>query len=143
MAARKPPPVTRRAPGPHPSALGADRLRRLRDLCLAHPDTTEKVAWGDPTFRVRDRIFVMQKGNYTGGRPSIWLKVREGGQSLLVASKPELCFVPPYVGHKGWVGVYLDGRSVPWSFVAELIAESYALVAPRRSARKPTPRRRA
>jgi predicted DNA-binding protein (MmcQ/YjbR family) len=143
MAARKPAPATKRASSPNPSSLAEDRLRRLREICLALPEASEKIAWGDPTFRVRDRIFVMQKGNYAGGRPSIWLKVREGGQSLLLASKRELCFVPPYVGHKGWIGVYLDGRSVPWSFVGELIAESHSLVAPRRSARKPAPRRRA
>ncbi len=113
MAARKTSPVTRRAAVPNASSLERGRLERLREICLGLPDATEKMAWGDPTFRVRDRIFVMQKGNYAGGRPSIWLKVREGGQSLLLASKPALCFVPPYVGSKGWIGVYLDGRTIP------------------------------
>jgi predicted DNA-binding protein (MmcQ/YjbR family) len=143
MAARKTSPVTRRAAVPNASSLERGRLERLREICLGLPDATEKMAWGDPTFRVRDRIFVMQKGNYAGGRPSIWLKVREGGQSLLLASKPALCFVPPYVGSKGWIGVYLDGRTIPWAFVRELIEESHSLVAPRRPARKPTRPRRA
>jgi len=113
-----------------------DRLGRLRKICLALPETTEKVAWGDPTWRIRDRIFAMQKGNYEGGRPSVWLKAPEGAQSMLVDGDPERFFVPPYVGHKGWVGVYLDGKRVDWALLADLIEESYRLIAPKRVATK-------
>lgn len=108
------------------------RLQKLRKLCLKLPEAVEKVAWGDPTFRVKDKIFAMQKGNYDGGRPCVWLKLGPGGQQHLVRSEPALYFVPPYVGSKGWVGVWLDGRSVPWARLGELIAESYRLIAPAR-----------
>lgn len=111
--------------------LSPPRLTQLRALCLAFPEATEKEAWGDPTFRVKDKIFAMQKGNYEGGRPSLWLKLGPDGQEHLVRSEPELYFVPPYVGNKGWVGIWLDGRSVPWARLAELVAESYRLIAPR------------
>ena len=111
-----------------------ERLRRLRELCLALPEATEKETWGDPTWRVRDRIFAMQKGNVDGGRPSVWLKAGEGVQEALVASDPDRFFVPPYVGHKGWVGVHLDGRSVPWDEVGDLVEDSFRLVAPKRLA---------
>jgi predicted DNA-binding protein (MmcQ/YjbR family) len=110
------------------------RLDRLRRICRALPEVAEKEAWGDPTWRVRDKIFAMQKGNYPGGRPSLWLKAAEGEQYRLVEGDPERVFIPPYVGHKGWVGIYLDTPRVDWKEVARLIEESYRLVAPRRLA---------
>ncbi len=116
----------------NPSTIAPARLRRLRRLCLALPEATEKEAWGDPTWRVRDRIFAMQKGNVEGGRPSLWLKAAQGAQEALVGADPDRFFVPPYVGHKGWVGVHLDGRGVPWDEVGELVEDSYRLIAPKR-----------
>jgi predicted DNA-binding protein (MmcQ/YjbR family) len=113
-------------------AILQDRLERLRKICLAFPEATEKETWGDPTWRVHDRIFAMQKGNYDGGRPSVWLKAPVGGQDMLVSNDPERFFVPPYVGHKGWVGVYLDGKRVDWRLLSVLIEDSYCLIAPKR-----------
>jgi len=113
-----------------------ERLARLRAICLALPEATEKEAWGDPTWRVRDRIFAMQKGNYQGGRPSVWFKGTDGAQAMLVGSD-DCFFVPPYVGNKGWIGVYLDGKSVPWPMLAGLIEESYRLIAPKRLTASP------
>lgn len=111
-----------------------DRLARLRRICLALPEATEKIAWGDPTWRVRDRIFAMQKGNHEGGRPSIWLKAPGGAQAMLVEAAPDRFFVPPYVGNKGWIGLYLDGRRVDWNELAALVEQSYRLIAPKRLA---------
>jgi predicted DNA-binding protein (MmcQ/YjbR family) len=111
--------------------ISAPRLRRLRELCLALPEATEKVAWGDPTWRVRDKIFAMQKGNYAGGRPSLWLKAPPGQQGRLVREDPERYFVPPYVGHKGWVGVYLDAPAPAWGNLRELVEASYRMTAPK------------
>jgi predicted DNA-binding protein (MmcQ/YjbR family) len=118
----------------NPPTIQAKRLQRLRQICLALPEASEKEAWGDPTWRVRDRIFAMQKGNFEGGRPSLWLKAPDGASAALVGSDPNRFFVPPYVGHKGWVGVYLDGSRVDWDEVADLIEESYRLIAPKRLA---------
>jgi predicted DNA-binding protein (MmcQ/YjbR family) len=109
--------------------ISPERLERLRGLCLGLPDASEKVAWGDPTWRVRDRIFAMQKGNHEGGRPSLWLKGAPGAQDALVAARPSVFFVPPYVGQKGWVGIYLDGAAMPWGAIADLIVESWRLIA--------------
>ena len=105
-----------------------DRLARLRSLCLARDRATEKVAWGDPTWRIENRIFAMQKGNYSGGRPSVWFKGADGAQAMLVDADPKRFFVPPYVGHKGWVGVYLDTPHVDWSELEHLISLSYQLI---------------
>ena len=116
-------------------SIRPDRLDRLREICLALPEATEKEAWGDPTWRVRNKIFAMQKGNYEGGRPSVWLKAPDGVQAALVDADTERFFVPPYVGHKGWVGVYLDGRAVDWDELADLTEDSYRLIAPKKLSR--------
>lgn len=108
----------------------------LRPICLALPEATEKEAWGDPTFRVRDKIFAMIKQGAMikqDGRPSLWCKAPPGSQMVLVGADPERFFVPPYVGHKGWVGMRL-GRRPDWAEVAELVRRSYRLTAPRRLA---------
>lgn len=116
----------------NPLTVRPDRLQRLRSVCLSLPEAAEKEAWGDPTWRVRNKIFAMQKGNHEGGRPSLWLKAPDGAQAALVEGRPQSFFVPPYVGHKGWVGVYLDTRNVDWPLLESLIEESYRLIAPRR-----------
>jgi predicted DNA-binding protein (MmcQ/YjbR family) len=106
-------------------------LARLRKICLALPDASEKLAWGDPTWRVRDKMFALQKGNHEGGRPSVWCKAPPGAQEILVGSDSTRFFVPPYVGHKGWIGVYLD-VPVDWPELTDLVEDSYRLVAPKR-----------
>lgn len=108
-----------------------ERLARLREICLALPGATEKEAWGDPTWRVRDKIFAMSKGNYPGGRPSVWLKGQEGAQEMLVSTDPECYFVPPYVGQKGWIGIYMDTPRIKWQILVDLIADSHRLVSTR------------
>lgn len=102
---------------------------RLRAICLALPEATEQEAWGDPTWRIRDRIFAMLKQG--DGRPSVWLKAPEGAQEVLVGSDPARFFRPPYVGHKGWVGVRLDDGP-DWDEVGRLVRRSYRLTAPRK-----------
>jgi predicted DNA-binding protein (MmcQ/YjbR family) len=108
--------------------MGEEPTARLRAICLALPDAVEKEAWGDPTFRVRDRIFAMEKRG--DGRVSLWCKAPAGSQMVLVGADPERFFVPPYVGHKGWVGMCLD-RGPDWDEVAALVRRSYRLVAPK------------
>jgi predicted DNA-binding protein (MmcQ/YjbR family) len=114
-------------------SIPPERFQRLREICLALPDATEKEAWGDPTWRVRDKIFAMQKGNYSGGRPAVWMKAREGVQEVLVSTDPESFFVPPYVGHKGWIGVFLDTPRINWPMLEDLIVESHSLVGRKRT----------
>jgi hypothetical protein len=89
------------------AALSELSTDRLRAICLALPEAVEKETWGDPTFRVQDRIFAMMKRG--DSRLSFWCKAPEGSQMVLVGADPERFFVPPYVGPKGWVGM----RSTP------------------------------
>ena len=106
-------------------------LDRLRAICLALPEAIETETWGEPTFRVRNKIFAME--NSDDGRSSVWCKAPPGSQMVLVGADPERFFVPPYVGPKGWVGMRLDRRP-NWSEVAALVKRSYGLVAPKRLA---------
>lgn len=78
----------------------------LRNICLALPEAVEKQAWGDPTWRVHDRIFAMEKRG--DGRISAWCKAPPGSQEILTGADPQRYFVPPYVGHRGWIGIRLD-----------------------------------
>jgi predicted DNA-binding protein (MmcQ/YjbR family) len=104
---------------------------RLRAICHALPEAAEKEAWGDTTFRVRDRIFAMIK---TGdGRISVWCKAPAGSQQMLVMADADRFFVPPYVGSKGWVGMRLDAEP-DWGEVAKIVRRSYGLIAPKRLA---------
>ena len=114
---------------------GPSELARLRKICRAFPDFSEVIAWGEPTFRVRNKIFAMYAaaGNHhTSGRPSIWCMSDAVNQQLMVQMRPDRFFVPPYVGPSGWTGMYLDKR-VRWSEVADLLREAYEM----RAAKKP------
>ena len=79
-------------------------LTRVRKLCLALPEAHEVEAWGEPTFRVRNKLFAMyaSSGTHHGnGRPAVWCKAGAGNQGLMVGAAPERFFVPPYVGPSG------------------------------------------
>ena len=109
-------------------------LTRLRKLCLALPEAHEVEAWGEPTFRVRNKLFAMYAGadNHHGnGRAAVWIKATPENQAFMVRAAPDRFFVPPYVGPSGWVGVRLDG-AVDWAEVAELLHDAYRLTAPKR-----------
>jgi hypothetical protein len=108
-------------------------LAKLRDVCLALPETSERLSHGAPTFFVREkRSFLMVLTNHHGdGRFAIWCAAPEGMQAMLVEADPERFFVPPYVGHRGWLGVRLD-RGLDWNEVAGVAEDAYAEVAPAR-----------
>ena len=107
-------------------------IDRVRAICLALPEATEKQAWGEPTFRVKDKIFAQYEHNHHGsGRIELWCKAPDGLQAFLVASNPERFFVPKYVGHKGWIGIRMEG-AVDWDHVTELVRDSYRMTAPKR-----------
>jgi predicted DNA-binding protein (MmcQ/YjbR family) len=130
----------RRARGP---------IDRLRAICLALPDTAEKVAWGEPTWRVRGRLFAQLDDHHHGAdHLAVWLPAPLGEQEAMIFTDPTRFFRPPYVGGRGWIGVRIDRRP-DWALIGRLVAQAYRQVAPppRRRGRAPgarasAPRRR-
>ena len=109
-------------------------IDRVREICLALPEAAEKEAWGEPTFRVRDKIFAQFEDNHhNSGIVGLWCKAPHGAQAYLVGGDPARYYVPKYVGHKGWIGIRMD-VDVDWAAVAELLRDSYRLTAPKRLA---------
>ena len=105
-----------------------DALERLRGLCLALPETTERLSHGEPTWFVRDKkTFVMFADQHHDDRTGFWCAAPEGTQESLIASDPVHFFRPPYVGHRGWLGVYLD-VPVDWAEVAGIVAAAHETV---------------
>ena len=108
-------------------------LQRIRAICLALPEVSERLSHGAPTFFVRGKkAFLMVLTDHHGdGRFAIWCAAPTGMQSMLVEADPERFFVPPYVGHRGWLGVRLD-RGIAPDELAGVVEDAYAEVAPQR-----------
>jgi hypothetical protein len=109
----------------------ARALQRVRAICTALPEVEERPSHGAPTFFYRGKkTFVMFHDDHHGdGRLAIWCHAPEGIQHLLVTEEPERFFVPPYVGHRGWVGVRLD-VDVDWDEIAGIVRDAYLMVVP-------------
>ena len=109
-------------------------LARIRKICVSFPEVTERPSHGAPAFFVRGRTTFVQTwvaGHHDHTFPHLWCAAGPGVQGALIAGRPERIFRPPYVGHRGWIGVRLDGR-VDWDEVADLCEDAYRAVAPRR-----------
>jgi predicted DNA-binding protein (MmcQ/YjbR family) len=115
---------------------GVNLIQRVRTLCLALPESFELETWDHPTFRLgsgRGKIFCTAASDGS----SITVKADHlEREALLTQGKP--FYFPPYVGSKGWVGIRLDHARTDWEEVAELLAISYRLIAPKRLAEKVT-----
>jgi hypothetical protein len=111
----------------------ADQIaERLRRLCLALPETTERLSHGSPTWFIRDKkTFVSYVGHHHGERLAFWCAAPPGAQEAMVAEEPERFFRPAYVGHRGWLGVYLDVE-LDWDEIREIVTEAYRTIAPKR-----------
>jgi hypothetical protein len=106
---------------------------RLREICLALPEVTERASHGAPTWFVRNKSSFVQlwaDGHHDNQFPHLWCAAPPGAQQELTESDPSRFFRPPYVGHRGWVGVRLDG-DVDWTEIAELCQDAYRVIAPR------------
>ncbi len=106
-------------------------LERLRALCLALPEVTERLSHGEPTWFVRGkRTFVMFADRHHDDRLAFWCAAPEGAQGAVVRGDASRYFVPPYVGGRGWIGVYLDVPEVDWDRVEDFVEDAYRVVAP-------------
>jgi len=104
-------------------------LERVRRICLALPDANERESHGSPTFFIRDkRSFVMYADDHHGdGRLALWCASSSDVQKMLATSRPDQFFVPPYVGHLGWIGVRLD-RDLSWDEIQGVIKDAHQVV---------------
>jgi predicted DNA-binding protein (MmcQ/YjbR family) len=110
-------------------------MDKIRRICLALPEAYEEETWGAATFRVRKKIFVMAADHE--GRRTVTMKTpAEEQRALLSFGDPY--FFPPYVGTKGWIGVDLASKLVNWVELADLMRESYCLIAPKKLAAQVT-----
>jgi hypothetical protein len=108
----------------------AGALDRIRTICLGFPEVTERLSHGTPTWFVRGRkafVQLWEHGHHNDDFPHLWCAAPAGAQAELVQVAPDRFFRPPYVGHRGWVGVRLDG-AVDWTEVAEVCTDAYRAV---------------
>ena len=107
-------------------------LTKMREFCLALPDTKETLTWGKPHFRVVDKIFAGY-GEDDEGRSVIGFKLHKDHARAVV--KSPLFWPSPYVGRHGWVST--DGNTVEdWDGIRAMVNESYELIAPKKSLAK-------
>jgi hypothetical protein len=105
------------------------QARTVRKLALSFPDAEERETWGEATFRVRNRIFMMLGAD--GTRASV--KATREEQAALLAENPDTFFRPEYVGVHGWIGIVL-ARVDPVE-MCELVTEAWRMTAPKRLVR--------
>jgi hypothetical protein len=110
-----------------------DPLEQVRTICLGLPEVTERLSHGSPAFFVRGKktLAMFLDDHHGDGRLALWVPAPPGVQASVVEEEPERFFVPPYVGHRGWIGVRLD-RDLDWEEIAGIIEDAYRLVAPKK-----------
>jgi predicted DNA-binding protein (MmcQ/YjbR family) len=107
----------------------------VRARCLAHDGVTERVSHGEAAwFAANGRQFATSADRHHDDRRALWIAAPAGAQEALIEGAPERFFRPPYVGHRGWVGVYLD-VPVDWDELDALIDDAYAAVSTARRTR--------
>ncbi|HLE69661.1 MAG TPA: MmcQ/YjbR family DNA-binding protein [Vicinamibacteria bacterium] len=116
--------------------MGEDRrLVRLTKVCLALPESSRELAGRHARFHVRDKTFAWYLDDHHGdGIVSVSCKMALDENREVAALDPARFYLPAYMAHRGWIALRLDAGKIDWSEVAELVAGSYRLVAPKRLA---------
>lgn len=114
-----------------------NELDQVRELALALPEVSERLSHGAPTFFIRDKktLCHFHDDHHGDGRLCLWVPAPTGVQEELVRLEPERFFVPPYVGHRGWIGVHLN-IDPDWSEIGGILEDAYRLVAPKTLVKK-------
>jgi hypothetical protein len=115
--------------------VSAAALGRLRAICLALPDVSERQSHGEPTwFWKAKKAFVTYADHHHDDRLAFWCAAPAGVQVELVADRPGIFFRPPYVGGRGWFGVRLDVSTdqwPDWDEITEIVHDAYRVVSGR------------
>jgi hypothetical protein len=110
-------------------------MENVRPIALALPGVIEKHSHGSPTFFTAEgrkgRTFasVHDEREYFEGRLCLWAASEGPVRDALIEDRPDVYFVPPYVGGRGWIGMRLDTDPVDWNDVAGVIEDAHALIA--------------
>jgi hypothetical protein len=118
----------------------SDERERVRRLCLALPEATERASHGEAAWFVKKQ-FVMFADHHHDDRVGIWAAAPENAQARWLELAPDRFFFPPYVGGRGWIGVYLDlpltgdAEQAHWDDLAEIVEDAYRHIAPARLVR--------
>jgi hypothetical protein len=111
------------------SDKSAKPIERVRRICSALPETTEKLSHGEPTFFVSKKVFAMFSNNHhNDGHVAVVFPVPIGVQAALIEGEPKKFYKPPYVGVHGWVGIEL--ARVSDRELALHLREAWRLIAP-------------
>ncbi len=109
--------------------MSAAAFERVRGLITAWPEVTERPSHGEAAwFHRGKRQIATTADHHHDDRVALWLASPPGARDALIEADPGRYFVPPYVGHRGWIGVYLD-VAVDWERLEELIGDAYHTVA--------------
>ena len=128
---------TPRARLPYTDADVADALSRVRAICADLPEVTERLSHGAATFFIRGKrtLCYLQDDHHGDGRLALVCPAADGVQEEVVGTEPDRFFRPPYVGHRGWIGLRLD-RNPDWTEVAAVVRAAYLQVAPKTLVRR-------
>jgi hypothetical protein len=110
--------------------------RRFGQVCLALPEAVHDSQTGQhDAYLVRNKKFAYYLDDHHGdGRLALCCRAPAGQNTALAEADPARYFFPAYIGPRGWVGYYLDVATLDWDEVADLVQESYLMVAPKRLA---------
>lgn len=110
-----------------------DPLTKIREICLAFPETSERLSHGSPSFFIREKKTFTTfhlADHYREDSANIWCPAPPGVQEQMVEAEPRRFYRPPYVGHRGWIGVRLE-VDPDWDEVAGIVDEAFRHVAPK------------
>jgi len=109
--------------------MDSEKVERLRAVCAALPDVSERASHGEPSWFIKGKKqFVTLADHHHDDRFAFWCAAPPGAQEAFIADDPKRYFRPPYVGHRGWLGVYLD-VPVDWAEIAQVVAAAHETVA--------------
>lgn len=107
-----------------------DVHQAVREVCLWLPEAEESISHGSSSFKVRRKTFAYFLVNHHGdGRVALWINAGTDAQEACVRADARRFFVPPYVGHRGWLGINLD-QGLAWPRIADLVRAAYERSAP-------------
>ena len=110
-----------------------DPVERLRAVCTSLPEVVERASHGDPGWFIRGKkqFACLDDHHHGADHLAFWCAAPPGAQEALIAAAPDRYFRPPYVGHRGWIGVRIDVPDIDWDEVDEVVRDAYTCVAPK------------